>query len=101
MTPLRDHIHARFVPVDRIGSIHLAQTAQNNVAGYKLFDVLAVGPGRLTRKGVRIPVECTAGDRIVTLSYTTGPVELKDGTSLLTEDQVLMVVAREDVKPNP
>lgn len=91
MTLLRDLIHAAPVRPDRIGIIHIPESVNAN-SGYQLWRVLQTGPGRVTRKGVRIPCECSPGDRIVTVSHVSGPIELPDGSSLLTEDQVIAVI---------
>ncbi len=63
-----------------------------NYGGPKLFRVLATGPGRRNRKGLCIPVECAAGDRVLCQSYFTGPADMGDGRFCITDDQILAVL---------
>lgn len=91
MKLLSHHIHAAPVEVRHIGGIHLPESVRQ-IQTYRLWTVLQTGPGRLTRKGVRIPVECEAGDRLVTQHNFAAPHELSDGTVILTPDQVLAVI---------
>ena len=63
-------------------------------AGPKLFRVLEVGTGRVNRKGIRIPIEVSPGDRVLCQSYTTGPKEFGDGRLIITDDQILAVLPR-------
>jgi co-chaperonin GroES (HSP10) len=79
-------------PATRNG-IYLPESARddNNTGGPKEFMVLAVGPGRVV-KGKNRPVECQPGDRVICHSYTSGPVELEDGTRVITDDQILFVL---------
>ena len=84
-------ILCRPINPDRIGAIVLPESVKA-IQNYRLWTVLAVGPGRITRKGVAIPLECAVGDRVVTTHYHAAPVELPDGTAILTEDQILAVI---------
>jgi len=94
MIPTTNHILAERVLTEKIGSIHVPLSLQDdaNVGGPKVYRVLAVGPGRVTRKGVRVPVECGPGDRLICHSYTSGEVPLEDGRVLLGEDDILAVL---------
>lgn len=64
----------------------------SHIGNYRIWDVLQTGPGRLTSSGVRVPVEAQAGDRIVTNAHVDGTHRFPDGTAILEEEQVLMVV---------
>lgn len=91
MNLLRDLIRAAPVVPDRIGSIVIPESVQR-IGSYKLWTVLQTGPGRLTKKGVRIPVECSVGDRLVTVHHSSGPVALTDGTFILSELEVVAFI---------
>ena len=55
--------------------------------------VIAVGPGKLTEDGKRIPLEVKVGDEVVFSKY--GPDEIKvEGQEyyILREDQILAVI---------
>lgn len=82
------------------GMIHLTKSLQfsMNLGKPRVWRVLAVGPGRVTRKGTLIPVECEPGDRVITHSYTEGPVDLEDGKCVITSDQIIAVLPQP--KPN-
>jgi len=58
-------------------------------------DVVAVGPGRLTDEGKRVPMELKKGDRIIYSKYAG--TEYKDGTDeylILRESDVLAKVSK-------
>ncbi len=88
-----DHIHvAPIVEETTRGGIFLPESVRDeHNSGPKLFRVLAVGPGRLSRSGDRIPMECSPGDRILAHSYTDGPIGLEDGTKIIRQEQVVLV----------
>lgn len=93
MTLLGNRILAQPVVPDRIGSVFLPESMRaGHVGGYKLWDVLQTGPGRVTRTGVRVPVEAQPGDRIVTNPNVDGTHQFPDGTAILEAEVVLMVV---------
>lgn len=94
MKLLSNHIHIKSIPAKQIGTIHLMKDLNEdlNYGGVKVFRVLAVGPGRVNRKGHIIPVECAPGDRVMCHSYFTGPCELQDGTQIITDDQIIAVL---------
>ena len=58
-------------------------------------DVVAVGPGRLTDEGKRVPMELKKGDRIIYSKYAG--TEYKDGSDeylILRESDVLAKVSK-------
>ena len=58
-------------------------------------DVVAVGPGRLTDEGKRVPMELRKGDRIIYSKYAG--TEYKDGSDeylILRESDVLAKVSK-------
>lgn len=53
------------------------------------FEVLAVGPGKVNRKGILIPPEVEPGDIVVAPLYLTHTL-LDDGTKITDTDQLLL-----------
>ena len=69
------------------GGIYIPDTAKERPQEGK---VVAVGPGKLTDDGKRIPMEVSVGDTVVYSKY--GGTEYKDGETeylVLREDDVL------------
>lgn len=96
---LNDNLIVRPIPRERIGLIELPawSSDDNNVGGVKVYWVMAVGPGRKTKKGVRVPIECEYGDRVYVHSYTKGAQHcgLPHGDVVISADQILMVIPKE------
>lgn len=70
------------------GGIYIPDTAKEKPQDGK---VVAVGPGKLTDEGKRIPMELSVGDIVVYSKY--GGTEFKDGETeylVLREDDVLL-----------
>lgn len=97
LTLTSNHLLVEPVARERIGSIHLPDQLKDddNIGGPKEYWVHLVGPGRVTRKGVRIPIEAQPGDRVICQSYTDGPKPFDGRAFVITEDQILMVIPRE------
>lgn len=98
--PLGDNLLVAPLPPQRsIGGILLPDSVRDeaNMGGSKLYLVLAVGPGRVTKKGVRVPVQAAPGDHVVCHSYTDGPKDIEDGThrKIISERLVLAVIPKE------
>lgn len=100
MHVLSDNLLVEAIPQTRSnGGIHFAPSygQQENVGGPKVFRVLAVGPGRVNRKGLLIPVEAEPGDRVICHSYTSGPIDLGGERHLIKADQILAVLPKKVV----
>ena len=70
------------------GGIYIPDTAKEKPQEGK---VVAVGPGKLTDDGKRIPMEVSVGDTVVYSKY--GGTEYKEGDieyQILREDDILM-----------
>ena len=70
------------------GGIYIPDTAKEKPQEGK---VVAVGPGKLTDDGKRVPMELAVGDTVVYSKY--GGTEFKDGDTeylVLREDDVLL-----------
>lgn len=96
MKPTGNHLLVEEEEPQHIGGIFLTKKLKMDLmlGRPRVFRVLSVGPGRTTRKGVLLPIECEPGDRIITHSHTEGPMDLKDGKHIITADQILAVMPR-------
>lgn len=96
MKPIGNHLHVREEIHSAINGIHLPQKTRMDLAlgRPRVFRILAKGPGKLTRKGHLIPIEAEIGDRIIVHSYTTGPVDLPDGTAIITAEEITAVMPK-------
>ena len=61
----------------------------------KLWDVIAVGPGRLSLHSHRYPVQASPGDRVITFSYSSGAFPLEDGTAIIDESLILAIIPKD------
>jgi co-chaperonin GroES (HSP10) len=93
-----DRIIVRPIPREKIGVIELPESLKddNNVGGPKVYWVMATGPGRRNKKGIRIPTEVEYGDRVICHSYTKGieDVNLPNGDVIITADQILLALPK-------
>ena len=84
--PFREPTGGITVPDAFKESLHYGDT--------KVFEVLSVGPGRLTGKGVRIPIEAAPGDRIVAQSHTDGTRPAGDDRIVINAETILAVIPK-------
>ena len=99
MKPTSDRILVEPLPRKQTGLIVLPDSAEDeHNSGAKLYRVIATGPGLISRKGVLLPMEVRAGDRVIAHSYTEGPVHLGDGSRrrIIRQSQVLLVFPHEN-----
>src|SRR5512140_3597015 len=91
--PLADRILVRRLEEQeqKKGGIIIPDTAKEKP---QECEVMAVGPGRVTDDGKRIPTELKKGDRILISKYSGTEVKI-DGQEylIMREDDVLAVVA--------
>lgn len=94
MKPMANNLIVSHIPMEYHGSIVMPESMKDalNTGGVKCFRVHAVGPGRLTRKGVRVPIECEPGDRVLCHSYTTGPTPLDNDRMVISAEMILAVI---------
>lgn len=92
--PLRDSILCEHVQETSIRGIHLPAMALDywNTGGVKTYRVVAVGPGRTTRKGKFVPSEVAPGDKLIVYSPTTGPELMDDGKFLIRDLSMVLAV---------
>jgi len=90
LQPLGDRLVVR--PMEREGKtktgIYLPDTAKEKPMEGK---VIAVGPGRLTEDGKRIPMDLKVGDIVIYAKY--------GGTEIKVEDEELIILSEKDVLP--
>ena len=92
--PLEDRIVVRPVAAEQVtaSGLVIPDTAKEKP---QEAEVIAVGPGRVDDKGVRIPVDVAVGDKVIFSKY--GGTELKFGGEeflVLSARDVLAVVVR-------
>jgi chaperonin GroES len=91
--PLADRILVRRLEEEETkrGGIIIPDTAKEKpMEG----EVVAVGPGRVTDDGKRIPLEVRKGDRILIGKYSGTEVKIEgDEYVIVREDDILAVVA--------
>jgi chaperonin GroES len=92
--PLADRILVRRLQEEevKLGGIIIPDTAKEKP---QEGEVVAVGPGRVTEDGKRIPMEVKKGDRILIGKYSGTEVKIEgDEFVILREDDVLAIVGK-------
>ncbi len=86
--PLGDRVVVKAQPREEVtrSGIVLPDTAKEKPQEGK---VIAVGPGRMTEDGKRIPVELKEGDRVLFQKYA--------GTEFKLEGEELLILSEKDV----
>ena len=88
LQPLADRIVVRPIKKEEVtkGGIVLPDTAQEKPQD---GEVIAVGPGKLTDDGKRLPMDVKEGDKIIFTRYA--------GTEIRLEDEELLILRDSDV----
>ena len=92
--PLNDRVLLRRLEEKEVvkGGIIIPDTAKEKP---QEGEVVAVGPGRVTEDGKRIPMEVKKGDRILIGKYSGTEVKIEgDEFVILREDDVLAIVGK-------
>ena len=88
LQPLADRVLVK--PIEREGKtksgIYLPDTAKEKP---QEGEVLAVGPGKLTDDGKRVPLDLKVGDRVIYAKY--------GGTEIKVDDQDLIILRESDI----
>ncbi len=85
--PLQDHVLAKIITAqEKAGSIILPETAQQNPVK---AEVIAVGPGRVTESGARLPMDIQKGDTII--------FENNSGTEIKDHSETFILVKQTDI----
>lgn len=94
LTPLRDRVVVKPVQREEVtkGGIVLPETAKEKP---QQGEVIAVGKGRLTDTGDRVPMDVSTGDRVLFAKYAGTEFKLEDDEYLiLSENDILAIVAK-------
>jgi len=88
LEPLSNRVIVRPIETEEVskGGIILPDTAKEKP---QEGEIIAVGPGRVTDEGVRIPMEVKVGDRIIFAKYA--------GTEVKLNDEKLMIMSESDI----
>lgn len=88
IAPLRDRVLVRRLEEKEIakGGIIIPDTAKEKP---QEAEVIAVGAGKLNEKGVRIPLDVKAGDRVLFGKYT--------GNDIMIDDKEYLILREEDI----
>ena len=92
------------VPTLAVNGVHLPPqwVDEHNNGSVKMYRLLARGPGRLNKHGVRVRFEAQPGDNLIVMPITQGPQEVAKGLYVLKapEESVLAVVPLQRPSPN-
>ena len=90
--PLSDHIFVEPLNEDKTskGGILIPATAEEKPITGK---VIAIGPGKITDEGKKIPLTLKVGDKVLFTKYSPNEVKIDDKKYLvIREDDVLAVL---------
>ncbi len=91
--PLHDRIVAKRIESSEEvrGGIIIPDTAKEKP---QEAEIVAVGPGKLDKKGNRTPMDVAAGDRVLIGKYSGSEIKIDDDELvILREDEILAVIA--------
>ena len=88
LEPLGDRVIVRPIETQEVskGGIILPDTAKEKPQD---GEIIAAGPGKLTDKGTRIPMEVKVGDRVMFAKYA--------GTEVKLDDEKLLIMSQSDI----
>ena len=89
--PLGDRVVVKAMPREEVtrGGIVLPDTAKEKPQEGK---VVAVGPGRVTEEGKRIPMEVQEGDTVIYAKYAGSEIKLDDEEYLILGEKDILAV---------
>lgn len=89
--PRGNRVLVRPIRVQYHGLLALPQKTQMDyfLNAPRFYEVLAVGPGRKTKRGVVVPIELVPGERILCASDYEGEEDAPGGLKLVNADTVL------------
>jgi chaperonin GroES len=95
--PLSNRVIVRPIETEEVskGGIILPDTAKEKP---QEGEIIAVGPGRVTDEGVRIPMEVKVGDRIIFAKYAGTEVKLNDEKLMIMSESDIMAIKPQDTK---
>lgn len=86
-------------PTSSGGVVFPKAQADINSSDVLKFQVIAVGPGRRTRKGVLIAPEVAPRDIVLWQSYSAAPVEVANGYYSIKASDIIGILSKEDAAP--
>ena len=88
MQPMGDRVIVKSLEPDEIvrGGIILPDTAKEKP---QEAEIIAIGPGRMTDEGQRVPIELKVGDKVIFAKYA--------GTEIKEGDEEYLVLKETDV----
>ncbi len=88
LQPLADRVLVKPVEKEEMtkSGIYLPDTAKEKP---QEGEIIAVGPGKLTDEGKRIPMDLKAGDRVIYAKY--------GGTEIKVDDEELIILRESDI----
>jgi len=97
LEPLSNRVIVRPIETEEVskGGIILPDTAKEKP---QEGEIIAVGPGRVTDEGVRIPMEVKVGDRIIFAKYAGTEVKLNDEKLMIMSESDIMAIKPQDTK---
>lgn len=93
LKPLGDHLIVKPIEEDEVtkAGIVLPDTVEKEKP--EKGEVIAVGPGKLSEDGKRVPMEVIVGDKVMFKKYSPDEVKVEDETYLiLSESDVIAVI---------
>lgn len=101
MTLLSNNLLIRRVKTTMVRGIHLPPqwTDEWNDGLTQMYRLIQKGPGRVTRKGVRIPFEAEPGDNLIVTIAHTGPQPFGDGNFILKDPEATVLAVVPMQKP--
>lgn len=90
-TPTEAKVLIKHTPPEKIGGVLMPiATGMDLQQG----EVVRVGPGRLTDSGVRIPLQCQPGDKVLFAIGMCSKIKIENGQELfLGQESVIMGIA--------
>jgi chaperonin GroES len=89
LNPLGDRIVVRAIEreeVTKVGII-LPDTAKEKP---QEGEIIAIGPGKLTEEGNRLPMEVKVGDKVIFAKYSGTEIKIKDEKLLIMRESDIM-----------
>ena len=92
LRPINDHIVVKALPAEEtsLSGIIIPETVDKDRP--ERGEVLAVGPGRTTENGQRVPLEVKPGDKIIFKKYAPDQVKIDKVEYLIIKAEDVMAV---------
>lgn len=90
LRPLYNRVIVKAIREEAKGGIILPQTADKEKP--EKGEVMAVGPGKLSETGQRLPMDVKVGDKVVFKKYSPDEIKVDNQEYLILEDTDIMAV---------